>query len=88
MTLKRMNGGLTENAIIEMVYANEDIEYLIYFHEDFHLIESYKEAYERMMSLIHRVWNDVRFMDTSDAEGRKMYAGRVKHYPSFPFHPS
>ena len=78
---KRVNGGLTENAIIDMVYANETAEYLTYFHEDFHLIEPYKEAYERMMNLIHRVWNDVRFMDTSDAEGRKMYAGRVKHYP-------
>lgn len=78
---KRVNGGLTENAIIDMVYANETAEYLTYFHEDFHLIEPYKDAYERMMNLIHKVWNDVRFMDTSDAEGRKMYAGRVKHYP-------
>lgn len=78
---KRMNNGLTENAIIDMVYANETAEYLTYFPEDFHLIEPYKESYERMMNLIHKVWNDVRFMDTSDAEGRKMYAGRVKHYP-------
>ena len=78
---KRMNGGLTENAIIDMVYANETAEYLTYFHEDFHLIEPYMEAYERMMNLIHKVWNDVRFMDTSDAEGRKMYASRVKEYP-------
>lgn len=78
---KRVNGGLTENAIIDMVYANETAEYLTYFHEDFHLIEPYMEAYERMMNLIHKVWNDVRFMDTSSAEGRKMYAGRVKEYP-------
>lgn len=73
---KRVNGGLTENAIIDMVYANETSEYLTYFNEDSHLIEPYTIAYERMMSEIHRVWEDVK-----DIEVRKDFALSVKDYP-------
>lgn len=73
---KRVNGGLTENAIISMVYANETAEYLTYFGEDSHLIEPYMMAYDHMMSEIHRVWEEVK-----EIEVRKDFALKVKDYP-------
>ena len=73
---KRVNGGLTENAIINMVYANETSEYLTYFGEDSHLIEPYMIAYDRMMSEIHRVWEVVKGIEV-----RKDFALNVKDYP-------
>jgi hypothetical protein len=73
---KRMNGGLTENAIIDMIFTNETSEYLTYFGEDEFLITPYQEAYDRLIKNINSVWEDVK-----NIEDRKTYALSVKEYP-------
>lgn len=73
---KRMNGGLTENAIISMVYANEVDEYLTYFSKDASLIKPYEDAYTAMMVDIMIVWADIKGI-----EDRKDFALIAKNYP-------
>lgn len=75
---KRMNNGLTEKSIIDMVFSNETAEYLTYFEEDRVLIEPYIEAYDKLVSEILEVWNKVSSFDTSTHEGRKEFALTIK----------
>ena len=78
---KRMNGGLTENHIVELIFQNETSEYLTYFNEDAFLIEPYQKAYDKMMEDIHRVWNEVKDFPRDNAHERKEFALKISSCP-------
>ena len=78
---KRMNGGLTENHIIELIFQNETSEYLTYFKEDAHLFEPYQKSYDKMIEDIHRVWNEVKDMPRDNPREKKEFALTISSCP-------
>ena len=74
ITAKRMNGGLTEKQIVDLIFANETDEYLTYFEEDKGLFEPYQQAYNEMMNAVHTVWNSVKDLPYDTSKEKKVVA--------------
>ena len=71
---KRMNGGLTEKQIVDLIFANETDEYLTYFKEDKSLFEPYQQAYNEMMNAVYTVWNSVKDLPYDTSKEKKVVA--------------
>lgn len=83
----RMNNGLSEKALIDMVISNETDEYLSYYPNDKEIVMKYKNAYEQIKHDIMMEYDSVRDMKVDNADERKLFALTVRKfkYQSFMF---
>lgn len=77
----RVNGGLTERSIINMITTGNIDEYLSYFPEDAYLAVPYIKSWERAITEIRKTFNSLQDMPIETPEERKAFALAIKDYP-------
>ena len=77
----RVNNGLTEKGIINMIFSDGIDEYLSYFPEDAYLAQPYIDAWKKTLDEIKKAFEKVRDIPISTPEERKAFALSIKDSP-------